>query len=313
MKIVYVLFLYLSSFSANFGLEKIDNGFAKKRDDPKTLEVSVIDSETAIYLFKEFVKNKSIPFKFPRDGCFARATAMAMIAEKSSVIMGKAYVTGHLVVKTDIPKFPIVMWGWHVAPVSFVKKIDGTIELMVFDPILFSQPASIDEWLKKMKVDIGIKGAEGRVDEVYYGSRFQYLQRSDKTEEYKKTWMQENLEDMRIKFLEHFKLQEILFSESLLAVDMVFSNYASASKLKDNNGKYQTQSMTLTESLEKIVETEKEFLILFSRHAAFYRFPKKSESTSDIRLYFKKLIKSKKRITVEIDPVSTEIKIIKDK
>lgn len=212
MKLFYVLSLYIFVFAASFGVERIENGFTKKSDDPKTLEISVIDSEKANLLFKEFVQNKNIPFKYPRDGCYARATAMTQMAEKSSVIMGKVYASGLLVAKTNIPKYPFAIWGWHVAPVSYVKKIDGVIELMVFDPSLFSQPVTIEEWKNKMKEDIGINGAKGQVDEIYYGSRFQYL---EKTEGYKKKWMKADLEDMKEKFTDYIPLQEVLSSDRI--------------------------------------------------------------------------------------------------
>ena len=212
MKLVYVLSLSLFIFAASFGLEKIENGFVKKWTDPKKIEISVIDSEKANLLFKEFVQNKNIPFKYPRDGCYARATAMAMMAEKSSVIMGKAYATGLLVAKTNIPNYPFAVWGWHVAPVSYVKQIDGKIELMVFDPSLFSQPVSVNEWANKMKEDIGIKGEKGQVDEIYFGSRFQYLERQEKTESYKKKWIKEDLDDMAEKFSTYLPLQGYISS-----------------------------------------------------------------------------------------------------
>ncbi len=212
MKLVYVLCLSLFIFAATFGLEKIENGFAKRWYNPKKIEISVIDSEKANLLFKEFVQNKNIPFKYPRDGCYARATAMAMMAEKSSVIMGKAFATGLLVAKTNIPNYPYAVWGWHVAPVSYVKHIDGKIELMVFDPGLFSQPVSVNEWADKMKEDIGINGAKGQVDEIYFGSRFQYLERQEKTEHYKKKWEDEDLTDMSKKFSEYLPLQDYISS-----------------------------------------------------------------------------------------------------
>ncbi len=212
MKMVYILSLALYIFAATFGLGKIENGFAKRWYHPKKIEISVIDSEKANLLFKEFVQNKNIPFKYPRDGCYARATAMAMMAEKSSVIMGKAFATGLLVAKTNTPNYPYAVWGWHVAPVSYVKQIDGKIELMVFDPGLFSQPVSVNEWADKMKEDIGINGAKGQVDEIYFGSRFQYLERQEKTEHYKKKWEEEDLTDMSKKFSEYLPLQDYISS-----------------------------------------------------------------------------------------------------
>lgn len=98
----------------------------------------------------------------------------------------------------------------------------------------------------------------------------------------------------------------------LFAVLMVSSNQALATKFKGYGGNQSTKIMSLTESVDRFVETEKEFLILLSRHAAFYLFPKRAENSSEVRSYLKKLVKSKKRITVEIDPVSTEIKYLKD-
>ncbi len=88
------------------------------------------------------------------------------------------------------------------------------------------------------------------------------------------------------------------------------SKQASATRYKGYSGNYKIPSMTLTESVSRFVETEKEFLILLSRHAAFYRFPKKQETSSDVRSYLKKLVKSKERIQVEMDPISTEIKVL---
>ncbi len=205
MKLIYVLSLSLFVLAASFALKTIENGFTKKRDDPKVINISVIDSENADLLFREFVQNKNIPFRYPRDGCYARATAMALMAEKSSVIMGKIYAKGLLVAKTKIPKYPIAIWGWHVAPVTFVKKIDGLIELMVFDPSLFSKPVTTEEWKNKMKEDIGIKGEKGQVDEIYYGSRFQY---TEKSEEYKDKWLKADLENMTETFSTYLPLQD---------------------------------------------------------------------------------------------------------
>ncbi len=96
----------------------------------------------------------------------------------------------------------------------------------------------------------------------------------------------------------------------LFVVIIASSKQASATKFKGYSGNYKTPSMTLTESVNRFVETEKEFLILLSRHAAFYRFPKKQETSADVRSYLKKLVKNKERINVEMDPISTEIKFL---
>lgn len=61
----------------------------------------------------------------------------------------------------------------HVAPVAYVQKPDGKQELMVYDPSLFNRPVTVEEWTNRMK-ETSPEVGTGRVDKIYFGSRFQY-------------------------------------------------------------------------------------------------------------------------------------------
>jgi hypothetical protein len=96
---------------ADVGLDQIENGFAKDDKDPKVLKISVLEYDKANQLFGEFIRDKSIPFEYPLEGCWARAMAMARIAEKESIQMGKVFVEGTLQAKTYNAKYPIALLG----------------------------------------------------------------------------------------------------------------------------------------------------------------------------------------------------------
>ena len=137
----------------------------------------MIDAAQSDRLFRAFVADKSIPFKHPQDGCFARASAMAKIAEGQSVSMGKIYVEGALQIENDDPAARLVQWGFHVAPLAYVKSKDGDSRLMIFDPSLFDHPVPVNEWKNRM-LDT-TNNYNSHINETYYGSRFQYFMRKE--------------------------------------------------------------------------------------------------------------------------------------
>jgi hypothetical protein len=206
---VKLLFLSLwtctLAFAVNVALGELENGYVKSDSDPQVLTISVISSSQANDLFRKFTGNPDIPFKYPIDGCYARATAMAQMAEADKITMGKVYAEGFLQAKTDSVAYPIARWGWHVAPVAYVKKVDGKIDLMVFDPSLFNKPVGIDEWKSKMldKSD----GAESKINALYYGARYQYYRR--RKEGYKSEWDRQDLDDTKDKMSQYLPLQDI--------------------------------------------------------------------------------------------------------
>lgn len=175
------LFVFLLALA---GTQALPNGFGDKRG---VVEVTVISESQANRLFEEFVSHKEIPFEFPLDGCYARATAMARIAESQKIEMGKIYADGILRTKTDIKEMPEVTWGYHVAPTLWVQK-DGKPVLMVFDPSMFKKPVTVAEWTDAMKLP-GIPNAQ--VKNIYYGSRFQLGPRE--AEDKKNSWLRDDL------------------------------------------------------------------------------------------------------------------------
>ena len=113
--------LFATSLLMSVALAQVSNitvpdGFNAYSPDPAKIEVSTISYQKATELFRTFSEQKQIPFKYPIDGCYARATEMSRISEKQGVKMARVYSSGQLQVKTDLPKYPLVQWGWHVAP-----------------------------------------------------------------------------------------------------------------------------------------------------------------------------------------------------
>lgn len=199
-----VLFWFIA-FAVNVLLGEIENGFVHTSEDPKIINIAVIEQNQANALFRKFTQARHIPYRFPLDGCYARATAMAQIAEEEGIEMGKVYAEGFLQAKTDLPKFPTVVWGWHVAPIAYVKKPDGKIEIMVFDPSLFRQPVTVEEW--KLRMLDNSNGITPEILKLYYGSRFQYYTRD--IESYKARWDKADLKGTKKTMETYFPLQDM--------------------------------------------------------------------------------------------------------
>ncbi len=176
------------------------DGFEKGRH----VEMTVLSSKRAQRLFDEFVSHHEIPFGYPVDGCFARATAMARIAEDEKIILGKVWAHGRLRVISPNPRIGKFTLNYHVAPTAFVKGNDGKAVLMVFDPSLFKTPVPLEEWLNIMKTPGWLSP---RIDKVYFGERFQYWPRTiEKTKKY--SWQSADLRKMEIAF-ERYRRYEV--------------------------------------------------------------------------------------------------------
>lgn len=213
MKLFFLGILFFVRFVFAQELAPINNGFGGG-GDPSQVFISVIDQSKANELFRKFVQNKEIPFKYPIDGCYARAHEMARMAEREKTLMGKIFVEGDLQVKIQSKNWGSdFRWGFHVAPIAFVKRSNGKTELMVFDPTLFGRPATVSEWKQKMLVSTN--GFKARIRYTYYGARFQYLKN---TENYKTEWSQSDLEHVKATFEKYFPLQDLPISATGRAV-----------------------------------------------------------------------------------------------
>lgn len=213
MKLSFLVFTFLFAYAVE-STDRVANGFKDNDSDPAQISVSVIDKKTADNLFREFASDKEIPFKYPIDGCYARATAMNLIAEKEHIYMGRVYAEGKLQVKTDSALYPLVQWLWHVAPVAFVQQPDGSHKMMVFDPSLFNKPVTVNEWTFKM-LDRS-KNYAARLDKVYYGDRFQYFSRVYDHEGYKAAQVPADLTDEEKTLKRYLPLQDLGPSKAII-------------------------------------------------------------------------------------------------
>ncbi len=169
-------------------------------DSGNKINISVLSEREASNLFKEFKSDDSIPHKYYPTGCNDRATAMARIAEKKQIEMGKVYIHGMLRAKLLGLPGHIAMWGWHVAPVVYVMK-NNKPQLMVFDPSLFNGPVTQEKWEAAMQV----KGdPRPHSAGTYYSSRYQYLHRAEEVKKY--NWHSKDLEhvESRLKLFKRY-------------------------------------------------------------------------------------------------------------
>ncbi|WP_413585977.1 protein-glutamine glutaminase family protein [Bdellovibrio sp. HCB274] len=157
-----------------------------------SVSLSVLSQEQAEQLFTEFKEHSEIPFDYPVDGCFARATAMSKVAEQSKIQMGKVWVEGTLRVTPKSKSLPNIEWGYHVATTLYVKGVTGEPELKVFDPSMFDKPVSLEEWTGAMQVDGKPKP---NIKRIYFGERFQMWPEGKAKERKKNNWVKEDLKN----------------------------------------------------------------------------------------------------------------------
>lgn len=185
MTIAKLITLSLLLFAQKQNLCTLNNGWPDKNGTVGRIQISVITENQAKDLFKAIIAaKKNIPFEYTTDGCYARATAMARMAERQGIVMGKIFVHGSLYLD-------VLELAYHVAPVVCVETPDGSQKKMVFDPSLFEFPVTILQWEEKMLTNR--YGRTGTIDESYFGSRYQYFHRH--YEEKKDAWSQSDLDD----------------------------------------------------------------------------------------------------------------------
>ena len=122
-----------------------------------------ITPERAQEVFDALAANPDIPFDYPPDCCYARATEMARMMDQMGVESGKVWTyaspRGALVPmasRNQPVRFPPgrrgqqVKWGYHVAPTVDVIQPDGSVQKMVMDPSLTRGPVTIAEWNRIM-------------------------------------------------------------------------------------------------------------------------------------------------------------------
>jgi hypothetical protein len=135
----------------------------------KTCPAGGITPQRAQEVFDKLKARKDIPFDYPPDCCYARASEMCDTMAGMGVPSRKVWTYGELhPTKPDgapvrFPPKPAgqeVAWGYHVAPIVDVVQPDGSCRPMVMDPSLTNGPVTIDEWNRIMS------GPGARIDQT---------------------------------------------------------------------------------------------------------------------------------------------------
>lgn len=92
-----------------------------------------------------------IPFLYPVNGCWARASEMCRLMLNLGLTPRKVWIQGNLQVSTANNPNCSVSWDWHVAPVLCVRS-SGIFQSqqMVIDPSLLKTPVTVATWKGKM-------------------------------------------------------------------------------------------------------------------------------------------------------------------
>lgn len=148
------------------GIKKRPLVTVDSKENNQKIELTLLSLKEVESLYKELAANKTIPFEFPFDGCYARAQAMAKIMEDKGIISGKAFLEGNLSVESK--EFGPISWRYHVAPIVMVQ-VGGKNVPYVLDPSITTGPVTFEDWKKQMISKPGnFKSNE------YFTNRFSY-------------------------------------------------------------------------------------------------------------------------------------------
>jgi hypothetical protein len=125
---------------------------------PRTPSLPASDTVTlkqAAQVFRWLAGQKDIAFRYPTDGCYARAHLMIRRMQKRGLKPWKVWAFANggesLYVRTTNHPSGHVKWRYHLAPLLRVRDEDGQQRWYVIDPALFRAPASIREWRDTQK------------------------------------------------------------------------------------------------------------------------------------------------------------------
>jgi hypothetical protein len=101
-----------------------------------------------------------IPYRYPKDGCYARAEVMARLLAASGYTVDKVFVVSTKGLRISTPHggdqadygSPLeVNWWYHVAPVVYaqVDKLPAKPHAFVVDPSVAQVPLTVRDWVGK--------------------------------------------------------------------------------------------------------------------------------------------------------------------
>jgi hypothetical protein len=123
-----------------------------KRGRKKGHSGPAITAKEAIKVFDLMAGQPDISFRFPIDGCYARAHLMVRRMQALGYRPGKAWTFARskrepLVCRTRNHPRGYVTWRYHVAPTIRVR-IDKKVYTMVIDPSMFTRPVKVRQWAR---------------------------------------------------------------------------------------------------------------------------------------------------------------------
>jgi hypothetical protein len=110
---------------------------------------STVTYSEAVKVFRLMAGQKDIAFRFPIDGCYARAELMIERLRKKRLHPYRVWSVANgepLYARTKNNPHGHVTWGYHVAPVLRVRFGKASQRWYVIDPSLFTRPVTIDQW-----------------------------------------------------------------------------------------------------------------------------------------------------------------------
>ncbi len=175
--------------------------------DQKYLQISIVTPRQASEIFAEMQAQPQIPFRYPEDGCYARADEMAWLLEAKGLIVAKVFAQGFLRYQTKHNSQLTINMFWrnyHVAPILLVETSPKNLQITVIDPSMFDRPVSSARWLLEMT-----QYPETKLTSMDYANRFNWEpplnnRLSEYTEEriqVSKTYMAKFLEKQRLREL----------------------------------------------------------------------------------------------------------------
>ncbi len=112
-----------------------------------------ISHAKAIEVHAWMARQKDIAFKFPVDGCYARAQLMIERMQKNEFKVRRIWAVANgepLYARTKNHPRGYVTWAYHVAPVLRVRTGEGGQRWYVIDPSLLDKPGTVSEWEQTM-------------------------------------------------------------------------------------------------------------------------------------------------------------------
>jgi hypothetical protein len=156
--------------------------FTKETQSETNKAVSVIPNQSTLNNLFNQIKNQScgtstasspcITFRYPVDGCYARAHKMRQILLNAGYDCEKQFVYGNLRASTGTC---CVSWGYHVAILVSFKNASGVVEKRIIDPSLFSSGPVTDTAWRDACINTGCGSASvssyaNTAGNVYYRS-----------------------------------------------------------------------------------------------------------------------------------------------